>query len=454
MPGASDKAQHYLERSVPQLQELLRKEVFTPTEIKSITRKRSDYEHTINARGQTAADYASYAAYEINLASLIKKRTTRLKVKLAVSAHDGPRRVYFILERGVRKFPGDLGLWMQLLGYARKERARKKVRELVTQVLRLHPAKASLWVWTANAVLEDEADMSAARGYLQRGLRFCKRERSLWIEYARLECIYIAKIAARRRILGLEGRKEKELVDEGEDMLALAPVTAEDINPSLDVTDGVDDEALKNLASTPALTGAIPIAIFDAAMKEFENDASLGEEFFDMVAEFERGTTFDRILRHVVEALEKARPDDAHTITVQFMLPITGLTPESPEFPEALTATLKTIRQALSRLPLQRKEIASSALARLLPLAATKDLDADIAAAVHASIRTYVKAVGSAGDVVPIVQRLQEGKQDKAAKLLLDIAVKVLPEDVKLTALKGGLGKEKQRSQELLEARS
>jgi U3 small nucleolar RNA-associated protein 6 len=439
MPGTSDKARHYLEQSVPQLQELLRKEVFSPQEIKSITRKRSEYEHTINARGHSPSDYASYAAYEINLASLIKKRTTRLKVKLGVSGHDGPRRVYFILERGVRKFPGDLGLWMQLLGYARKEKARKKVRELVTQVLRLHPAKASLWVWAANAILEDEADMSAARGYLQRGLRFCKRERSLWIEYARLECIYIAKIAARRRILGLEGRKGREAVDDGEDMLALPSITAEDINPTLDPSDGIDDVALKNLENTPALTGAIPIAIFDAAMVEFDNDASLGEEIFDMLAEFERGPTFDRILQHVVNSLEENQPDDPATITTQFLLPITGVSPTSPDFPEALSTTLLTIRQSLQRLPLLKKEIASSALTRLLPLAATKDLDTDIAAALSASVRSWVKAVGSAGDVVPIVQRLRERKEERAAKLLLETAVKVLPEDVKLSALKAGV---------------
>ena len=77
----TDKARYYLEQSVPQLQELLRKEIFTNQEIKSITKKRSDFEHTINARGHHATDYATYASYEINLASLIAKRSKRLKIK-------------------------------------------------------------------------------------------------------------------------------------------------------------------------------------------------------------------------------------------------------------------------------------------------------------------------------------------------------------------------------------
>ena len=436
MPGPSDKARANLESSIPQLQELARKEIFTPPEIKSITRKRSDYEHTINARGHTASDYASYATYEQNLASLIAKRCKRLNVKLTSSgSKEASRRVFWILERGVRKFQGDLGLWMQLLQFARREKARKKVKKLVTQVLRLHPAKSALWVWAAKAVLEDEGDMSAARGYLQRGLRFCKRDVGLWVEYGRLECIYIAKIAARRRILGLEGRKEKERKDEGEDMLALPEVTGEDINPTLGKDDAVDEVALKNLENTPALTGAIPMAIFDAAMKEFDTEGEVGEMFFDMVAEFERGATFERILQHIVDKMVETRPDDVHTITCQFLLPISGVPVTSEAFPEALTTSLGVIRAAMKGLPLAKKEIASSAIARLLSVAASKELDDDISTALNASIRSYVKAVGNAGDIVPIVETLQDKKEDRAAKMLLEIAVKVLPGDVKLNAL-------------------
>ena len=144
-------------------------------------------------------------------------------------------------------------------------------------------------------------------------------------------------------------------------MLMLPEVTAEDINPTLEKDAEVDAVALKNLENTPALTGAIPIAIFDAAMKEFEGDAELGEEFFDMVAEFDRGATFDRILRHIVSQLEEAKPDNMHTISCQFMLPLIKVETDSPSFPEALSTSLSTIRTAMRRLPLQKKPIAETA---------------------------------------------------------------------------------------------
>jgi U3 small nucleolar RNA-associated protein 6 len=61
MAAASDKARFYLEQSVPELKEFERKKIFSAEEISKIARQRSDFEHKINARGSTAADYVRYA---------------------------------------------------------------------------------------------------------------------------------------------------------------------------------------------------------------------------------------------------------------------------------------------------------------------------------------------------------------------------------------------------------
>jgi U3 small nucleolar RNA-associated protein 6 len=115
-----------------------------------------------------------------------------------------------------------------------------------------------------------QADITNARSYMQRGLRFCKNSEYLWLEYAKLETIYVGKIAGRRKILGLDVDHSKtEAVnggDEDVDMITLPQVTAEDINPSLAQDDGVDEVALQNLASAPILTGAIPLAVCHEAV--------------------------------------------------------------------------------------------------------------------------------------------------------------------------------------------
>lgn len=152
MAGASDKARFYLEQSVPELQELAAKKLFTTQEVSSITKKRSDFEHKLNARGSQPSDYARYAEYEMNLESLRKKRVKRLGVK--TTNHTGQRRIFFVLDRATRKFRGDIGLWMQYVAYARKQKSNKRVSQILTTVLRLHPTKAELWIYAANYALK------------------------------------------------------------------------------------------------------------------------------------------------------------------------------------------------------------------------------------------------------------------------------------------------------------
>jgi U3 small nucleolar RNA-associated protein 6 len=68
-----------LEQSLPELQDLLQKELFTPPEIKQIIKKRTEHEHILLRRSAKKSDYLRYVAYELNLESLRQKRCRRNK---------------------------------------------------------------------------------------------------------------------------------------------------------------------------------------------------------------------------------------------------------------------------------------------------------------------------------------------------------------------------------------
>lgn len=347
MAGASDKARYYLEQYVPELQEYERKQIFTRDEISAIAAKRSDFEHTLNARGSKPGDYAKYAQYEMNLDSLRKKRSKRLGVK--TTTFSGQRTIFFILDRATRKFPGDMGLWMQYVQFCQKEKANKKLAKVFTGVLRLKPTEYGMWVYAAKHYAETQGDIGTARSYMQRGLRFCKTERKLWLEYAKLEMVYLAKLAARRKILGLEGRKEKEVVQD-DDMIALPDITADDVNPPTESeVDPVNLEALQNLAKTPALTGAIPLAIFNAAMQQFKDTADVAEGFFDLFAGFYDVPCAKKLLQHVLDHLKTTSVDSAAAIICDARMQLVGVEATSAEFPIALGKALPIIKSGLSR---------------------------------------------------------------------------------------------------------
>ncbi|KAF2139539.1 uncharacterized protein K452DRAFT_328002 [Aplosporella prunicola CBS 121167] len=465
MAGASDKARFYLEQSVPELRELERKQLFTRDEITAIAKKRSEFEHVLNARGSHPSDYARYVTYEMNVEALRKKRSKRVGVK--AGGHSGQRRIFFILERATRKFHGDVGLWMLYIEFARKEKARKKLQEVLTGALRMHPTKPELWIYAARWAVDDEADMTMARSYMQRGLRFCQKSRLLWLEYAKLEMIYVAKIAARRSILGLDQEPQAKAQQEtpagddmAADMIALPAITAEDINPSLSTESAsagdTDDVALQNLAATPVLTGAIPRAVFDAAMAEFAHDAALGEQFFDLFAAFTLAPCTPALLLHVVSALLSAAPDAVPTLACHFRQPVFGVSVSSPAFPRALGESLARVKAALQAADVAaRPLLAEKAVLFLLPLLRSErsernehseerdegegEMDPALRKVVRASLRQYVRALEGEEQVAGVVDALKGAKRVADARALVALGAKQWPGSERLLQVQAAL---------------
>lgn len=367
MAAASDKARFFLEQSVPELKEFERKKIFSPDEISKIARQRSDFEHKINARGSTASDYVRYAEFEINADALRKKRVKRLGIK--GTTHSGQRRIFFVFDRGTKKHPGDVGLWLQYIDYAKKQQSHKKLSHVFTTVLRLHPTRPELWIYAAQFAMEENGDITEARGYMQRGLRFNKNKKVLWLQYLRLEMSYIAKLQARREILGIEAPADETARPDKEP----SELTAEDVVPET-AADEASTRALQTLADTPAQGGAIPIAIFDAAMNQFNHDAGLLESMLYMLEDYGHLRATEVVLKHVRK--EALVHNSRHWVLAacDIWMPVIGIQPSSADFPAAFRLSLKTLR---ARPKDRGKEDAFPVWAKqwLERLLATEDLD-------------------------------------------------------------------------------
>jgi U3 small nucleolar RNA-associated protein 6 len=392
-------------------------------EISSIAKKRSDFEHIINARGSHPSDYLRYIEFEKNVDALRRKRIKRLGARYKGA---GQRTIYFLYNRATRKFSGDLTLWMQYIEFARKDKAYKRLNDIFTSVARLHPTKPEIWVHAANYFMDTQADITNARSYMQRGLRFCKNSEYLWLEYAKLETIYIGKIAGRRKILGLDvdhTKTQAQTEDDGDvDMIALPQVTAEDINPSLKQDDGVDEVALQNLASAPVLTGAIPLTVFDSAVKQFQSTAKVAEKFFAMFAEFEQLACIPRMLQHVLEYLQQNAPQSVEKAICEFRMQLYGRNPADPGFPPALADGLALISTATKQHPSEVVRLSEVAVRELLSLQRlSSDTDPAVQTVISKRLRKYMRAFdeGSGAKIVDLARSLQhEGRRHDSEALI------------------------------------
>ena len=392
----------------------------------------------------------------MNLESLRRKRARRMGIK-GVS-HSGQKRISFILERGTRKFHGDVGLWMQYLEYSQQQKAYKKVGQIFTSLLRLHPTKPELWIIAAKYVMDDQGDMTSARSYMQRGLRFCKHSKELWLEYFKLELIYMAKIATRRKILGIGSDRQDHIIDEvlddvSADRIMLPPITVEDINPSLQSDDPTNQRLLDTLGESPALTGAIPIAIFDAAMDIF-HDIDFGGRCFDLTASFETISSSVKILQHISDTLNAINLNSPTAISCKIRLPLIGVHYGSPKFPVILGSVVKHLKKSIDSQP--SLDLIEKATDWLLPYFAHTDLDQDIRRVLLATLAynvgqyrnvALIEPIASADKIASYVETLRAGGLDDSASPLLSWSLDKWTSNDRLLALKRTTAQDTGRSQ-------
>jgi len=72
---------------LPELKDLGEKGLFSPREIKQIIKKRTAFEIALVRRIPNKNDYLRYAAYEMGLEALRRKRIARLSASILSSPH-------------------------------------------------------------------------------------------------------------------------------------------------------------------------------------------------------------------------------------------------------------------------------------------------------------------------------------------------------------------------------
>ncbi|KAF8468866.1 half-A-TPR repeat-containing protein [Kalaharituber pfeilii] len=395
----ADKARYFLEQSIPELKEFEKKKIFTKEEIAAITKKRSEFEHKVNIPGCKPVDYARYVEYEMNLEALRKKRVQRLGLK--GRSYTGSRKIFFILDRATRKFHGDIGLWMQYIDFAKKEKASKVLLKVFASALKLHPMKTELWIYAARHAMEENGDMTEARSFMQRGLRFNKGSKLLWLEYTKLELVYIAKIITRRRLLGIDQQEElpsNKTNDNDEEMIELPAITGEDLSHEGSEEDKLENSPLNSLEDNPAFNGAIPLAVFDSAIKEIPNDIEFIFSFFNLFASFTGLPCQRKLVTHSVNCALKDFPTTSLTLFMEIKALFVGTEVIDPKFPSTLGHALSKIMDSISNAT-PRTEFYQHITSFLLDLLKQKDLDPAMETVIKGALNKYFKQAEQDGDI-------------------------------------------------------
>lgn len=362
----SAKVRYYLEQSVPELEDLQKKGLFDKHEINLIMRRRTDFEHRLSSRGSKPRDYTKYAEYESNVEKLRRKRYTRLSsvglvnTKPSISDWAYERRVSFIYDRAVQKFPNDFTIWEDYIRFARKQKMFKKIYKIYTQLLQLHPTSVASWISAANFEYEYVGSAKNARTLFQRALRFNQDSKKLWLTYTIFELSYITKLLTRRRILGLMTEKQQleheqsEAKSMGQDdgLIELPSVTNDELKSQLNTLPDADMNMLGNPETNPALRGDIALTVFDVCIEtlyklkrntnisEFEFKYDLCLEFLSLMDKFD-GLNREYLEQHVINYLMRQFQNEPSVVVLDVTLPIRNVSFENEQFVELLQSCTK-----------------------------------------------------------------------------------------------------------------
>ncbi len=245
-----------------------------------------------------------FVEYETLLESLRLKRRHRLLASLkaeakargeaenlvvwkgSISDHSIKQRIHSLYDRALRKFPGDVNLWMIYIEWCVSTEANKAAAKALGRAIQLHPSKSVFWILAAKHEYE-LSNISASRILLQRGLRVNPHDKLLWLEYFKLELAFVEKSRARRQVLFGKREKDMPVEEVNEENIVLDDVEqpdkdmfkADELTLSMIVpeTNALQDEFFN---------GAIPKAIYRNAIKAIPNDFEFRREFLEIYIRF------------------------------------------------------------------------------------------------------------------------------------------------------------------------
>jgi hypothetical protein len=270
-----DQVERALEETVPLLRQVRKHKLLSEPEVASIVRRRRDHEYALRRPGATRSDFMCYAAFEGETAELLSARAEakELPEKRARSiTAQQAARVNLVYSRAIRKFKGDDALYLHYARHCIATGSRKAAEKVLARAIAHRSDSEKVWLAAAAFHFDACGDVKVARAISQRGLRALKNSKRLWLEYFRLELVYVAKLVARRTTVGVAVR-EGEVAGAAEAAL-----------------DGGDSDARCDAPSPDAgaklgfWEGGVPLAVFRSAIAATNADALDAVRYLEVAA--------------------------------------------------------------------------------------------------------------------------------------------------------------------------
>ncbi|CAD8135269.1 unnamed protein product [Paramecium pentaurelia] len=184
----ADKIRYTLEKFIPDLLALQKKQVFSKDEVKDILHKREEFEYMLQRRTHNLSNYMQLLDYEYGLERLRRQRNKERQIK-KVTTRDYAivKRIIYIWDRIMNKYRYNIDLWKQYLSFCYIIESKKHFFKVITKALNFNPFNTDLWLAGALFELEKAHNPIKARKIFYQALRINNKNVDLWGSYLDFE---------------------------------------------------------------------------------------------------------------------------------------------------------------------------------------------------------------------------------------------------------------------------
>ncbi|XP_061191995.1 U3 small nucleolar RNA-associated protein 6 homolog [Saccostrea echinata] len=204
--------QQSIEEMLPELEQMERIGLFTKEETNQILKKRRALEYRMRRRTKYKEDYMQYIEYEKNVLELISRRrkSSGIHYKKVEIDYAIVHRIHRLYRHVIARFQSDVELWLSHIKFSITRKEKPTVSRIFTQMLQVHSKNPDLWIAAAKWEFENNKNADNARNLMQRGLRFNPSSKPLWLEYYRLELLFVEKLRKRKELFQASKMKSEE----------------------------------------------------------------------------------------------------------------------------------------------------------------------------------------------------------------------------------------------------
>ena len=191
-------------------------------------------------------------------------------------------RLHNLFHSATKVYRGDHRLWLQYVDFTLRSKSGRAAGKVFAEAISLHPNFVPFWITAASWEYFSNHNIQAARILLQRANRLNPQSTEVLLEYCRLELAYREKVMQRLDVFGVG---ESELKEAAVSMSDVPSGSSEPKGALEEVADAQDSNAEKK-KKNPFFAGAIPIAVYQVAIKAFPSDLALRMQFAMIVNSF------------------------------------------------------------------------------------------------------------------------------------------------------------------------